>query len=94
VTEALWKGRAVVGGDTGGIRLQVIDHHTGYLVRSPEGAALRIRSLLSDRQRLAAMGRTGREHVRQNFLITRQLREYLAVVHALRSGAGDRIELG
>ena len=40
VAEALWKRKPVIGGDTGGIRLQVIDHHTGFLVSTPEGAAL------------------------------------------------------
>jgi trehalose synthase len=93
VTEALWKSRGVVAGDTGGIRLQIVNHHTGFLVGSAEGAALRIRSLLSDRESLERMGRAGREHVRHNFLLTRQLREYLTVMLALHSGAGDRIEI-
>src|SRR5690606_27749615 len=39
VTEAMWKGKPVIGGDTGGIRLQVIDHQTGFRVSTPEGAA-------------------------------------------------------
>jgi trehalose synthase len=43
VTEALWKSRPVIGGNVGGIRMQVINHHTGFLVNTPEGAALRIR---------------------------------------------------
>ena len=51
MTEALWKGKPVIGGDTGGIRLQVINHHTGFLVITPEGAALRIRYLLKNRDR-------------------------------------------
>ncbi len=93
VTEALWKSKPVIGGDTGGIRLQVIDHHTGFLVSSPEGAALRLRYLLHDRQAGAAMGRDGREHVLQNFLITRQLREYLTLMLGLVRGAADRIDL-
>ena len=93
VAEAMWKGKAVIGGDTGGIRLQVIDHHTGFLVRSPEGAALRIRYLLRHEGRFAEMGRKAREFVRENFLLTRQLREYLALMVALNHGEQDRIEL-
>jgi trehalose synthase len=94
VTEALWKGRPVIGGDTGGIRLQVIDHHTGFLVNTPEGAALRIRYLLHRPRRIAEMGEKGREYVRENFLMTRQLREYLTVLLALQHPGQERIELG
>lgn len=93
VAEAMWKGKAVIGGDTGGIRLQVIDHHTGFLVRSPEGAALRIRYLLHHPTRFGEMGRKAREFVRENFLLTRQLREYLALMVALQHGADERIEV-
>ena len=93
VAEAMWKGKAVIGGDTGGIRLQVIDHHTGFLVRSPEGAALRIRYLLRHEARFAEMGRKAREFVRENYLLTRQLREYLALMVALNHGERNRIEL-
>jgi trehalose synthase len=93
VTEAMWKGKPVIGGDAGGIRLQVIDHHTGFLVNSPEGAALRIRYLLSHPDRLRAMGDTGREFVRENFLITRHLRDYLALMVVLVYDVEERIEL-
>lgn len=94
VTEGLWKGKPVIGGDTGGIRLQVIDYHTGFRVSTPEGAALRIRYLLQQPGRLAEMGTKAREFVRENFLLTRQLREYLTLMVALTHGAEDRIELG
>jgi trehalose synthase len=93
VTEAMWKGKPVIGGDAGGIRLQVINHHTGFLVNTPEGAALRIRYLLSHRDRLEAMGQKAREFVRENFLITRHLRDYLVVMVALTHGVEERIEL-
>lgn len=93
VTEALWKGKPVIGGDTGGIRLQVIDHHTGFLVNTPEGAALRVRYLMHHRDKRQEMGLKAREFVRENFLITRQVREYLTLMVSLIYTAEDRIEL-
>jgi trehalose synthase len=94
VTEAMWKNRPVIGGDTGGIRIQVINHHTGFLVNTPEGAALRIRYLLDNRDILKEMGNKAREFVRENFLITRHLREYLTLIFGLLYGEKERIELG
>ncbi|MGZ8201454.1 MAG: glycosyltransferase, partial [Methylosarcina sp.] len=93
VTEALWKGKPVIGGDTGGIRLQVIDFHTGFLVNTPEGASLRIRYLLNQKEKMLEMGLKGKEFVRENFLLTRQLREHLALLVSLQYGAIDRLEL-
>jgi trehalose synthase len=93
VTEAMWKGKPVIGGDTGGIRLQVIDNHTGFLVSTPEGAALRVRYLLERPEKLWEMGQKAREFVRENFLVTRQLREYLTLMVAIIHGCQDRIEL-
>ncbi|HSG29421.1 MAG TPA: glycosyltransferase, partial [Candidatus Krumholzibacterium sp.] len=93
VTEAMWKGKPVIGGDTGGIRIQVVNHHTGFLVNTPEGAALRSRYLLFDRDRLDDMGNTAREFVKENFLLTRHLREYLTVFVSLLHGEQERIEL-
>lgn len=93
VTEALWKGKPVIGGNTGGIRLQVVNHHTGYLVNTPEGAALRIRHLLQRPEQAREMGRKGKEFVRENFLITRHLTEYLSLMVALVYGDDERIEL-
>lgn len=93
VTEALWKGKPVIGGDTGGIRLQVINHHTGFLVNTPEGAALRIRYLLKNRDRLESMGNKARQLVLDNFLVTRHLREYLTLMLATTHPGAERIEL-
>ncbi len=93
VTEAMWKGKPVIGGDTGGIRLQVVNHHTGFLVSTPEGAALRIRYLLNHPERASMMGNNAREFVRTNFLLTRNLREYSSIILALIYGDRERIEL-
>jgi len=94
VTEAMWKEKPVIGGDTGGIRIQVVDHHTGFLVNSPEGAALRIRYLLHRKEKRDEMGVKAKQFVRENFLITRHVREYLTLFHALLHAQEDRIMLG
>lgn len=94
VTEGMWKGKPVIAGDTGGIRLQVIDRHTGFRVRSPEGAALRIAYLLRHHDEAQAMGLKAREFVRENFLLTRHLREYLTLMVALLRQDSERITLG
>ncbi|WP_372695352.1 glycosyltransferase [Immundisolibacter sp.] len=93
VTEAMWKGKPVIGGDTGGIRLQVINHHTGFLVSTPEGAALRVRYLHQRGDIAAEMGAKAREFVRENFLITRQLRDYLTLVTSVLHAREGRLEL-
>ncbi len=94
VTEAMWKGKPVIGGDTGGIRLQVIDHFTGFRVTTPEGAALRIRYLLYRDDKRREMGERARRIVRENFLITRHVRDHLALMLSLMRGTGDRLEVG
>lgn len=93
VTEAMWKGKPVIGGNTGGIRLQVINHYTGFLVATPEGAALRIRYLLHRRERLKEMGTRAKRFVRENFLLPRQLRDHLTTMVTLKHELHNRIEL-
>ena len=93
VAEALWKERPVIGGDVGGIRLQVLDGRTGYRVRTPEGAALRLLDLLHHPEERNAMGTAGREHVREHFLMTRLLRNHLALLLSLEAGDAERLEV-
>jgi trehalose synthase len=83
VTEALWKGRPVVGGRAGGIPLQVVHGRTGYLVSTPSECAKWILRLLESPERADQLGLQGREHVRRNFLITRYMKDYLRVFRAL-----------
>jgi trehalose synthase len=89
----MWKEKPVIGGNTGGIRIQVINYHTGFLVDTPEGAALRIRYLLNNQHIIDEMGMKAKEFVRENFLITRHLREYLTLIFALLHHKEERIEL-
>jgi trehalose synthase len=83
VAEAMWKGKPVVGSFAGGIPVQVIFEVTGYTVNSIEGAAFRIRQLLDSPDLMARLGGAGREYVRRNFLITRHLGDYLALLASL-----------
>ena len=80
VTEAMWKGKPVIGGAVGGIVLQLQDYVTGFLVHSPEGCAFRIRYLLHRPEMAKRMGQLAREFVRQHFLITRSLRDFLTLI--------------
>ena len=79
VTEGLWKGRPVIGGAAGGIKTQVYDHKTGFLVHSVEGLAYRLRYLLNRPALAEEMGARGRELVRHYYLLTRDLREWLTL---------------
>jgi trehalose synthase len=85
VSEAMWKRKPVIGGAVGGIPLQILHGATGFLVHSPEGAAFRMRQLLSNPEMAKAMGARAREYVRQNFLLTRQIRDYLSVWYCLEN---------
>ncbi len=80
VAESLWKGVPVVAGNVGGIPLQVINGRTGFLVDSVKEAAEKSLYLLKHPIEAKEMGRRGREHVLRNFLVTRHLRDYLALL--------------
>jgi trehalose synthase len=77
VTEAMWKGTAVIGGNTGGIRHQIEDGVNGFLVSSIEEAANRIVQLVKDEDLRGHLGQKAKETVRQQFLLTRLLEQYL-----------------
>ena len=83
VAEALWKGKPVVGGKVGGIPLQIIDGETGFLVTNVEECAQKVLYLLQHPEISREMGAKGREHVRENFLTTRHLRDYLELFNTL-----------
>lgn len=93
VTEALWKGKPVVASAVGGITLQVIHNFTGMVVHSIEGAAYQVRYLINNPQFAKKLGKYGREHVREKFLITRKIRNYLQLLIALDNPGKDIIQL-
>jgi len=77
VTEALWKGKPVIGTHAGGIPLQVIDGKTGFLVDSIEQGVDACVKLLKDEKLRERMGQAAKEHVKNNFLITTHLQKYI-----------------
>ncbi len=77
VSEALWKGKPVIAGAVGGIPLQVTHRYSGILTHTVEGTAYWIKQLLNAPDFARRLGENGREHVRNNFLLTRHLRDYL-----------------
>jgi trehalose synthase len=93
VTEAMWKGKPVIGGAAGGIVLQLQDYYTGFLVHSPEGCAFRIRYLLHRPEMARRMGQMAKEFVRRYFLITRNVRDYLTLLILCDNPDSRTIEL-
>jgi trehalose synthase len=83
VTEALWKGRPTIGGNVGGIPLQITDGESGFLVDSPEQCAQRCLEILADPELGKRLGRAGKEHARHEFLSPRLLRDWVELLAEL-----------
>jgi trehalose synthase len=83
VSEALWKGKPVVASNVGGIPLQITHKFSGLLCSSVDGAAFAIKQLLNTPEYAAKLGANGKEHVRNNFLLTRHLQEYMLLFLSL-----------
>lgn len=83
VAEALWKGKPVIAGAVGGIPLQIKHQYSGILSYSIEGTAFYLKQLLSEPDYAKALGVNGRSHIKDNFLITRHLRDYLMLFISL-----------
>ena len=93
VAEALWKGKPVIAGAVGGIPLQITHKQSGILVHSADGAAHWLKQLLNETGYARKLGESGREHVRQNFLITRHIRDYLLLFLAVQHAPAEMIRL-
>ena len=94
VTEAMWKGAAVIGGNVGGIKHQIEDGVSGFLVNNPQEAAARIVALVKDRALRERLGRAARESVRRRFLMTRLMEDWLDLIGSFEArftlrGAGQ-----
>ncbi|MDD5259181.1 MAG: glycosyltransferase [bacterium] len=86
VAEALWKGKPVVAANVGGIPLQVKHKYSGLLCHSVEGAAFAIKQLLNNPGYAKKLGESGREHIKNNYLLTRHLRDYMLLFLSLYHG--------
>jgi trehalose synthase len=83
VTEALWKAKPTIASAVGGIPTQVIDKLTGALVHSVEGCGYQIRYLLTHPEYGTQLGKNGREHVKENFLMTTNARRWVLLLRIL-----------
>jgi trehalose synthase len=83
VTEAIWKARPLIGGNVGGIPLQVTDGESGFLVSTVEECAQRAMEILSDPGLGKDLGRAGKESARKKFLTPRLLRDWLELFETL-----------
>lgn len=83
VAEALWKAKPVVASAVGGIPLQITHKYSGLLCHSIEGAAFALKQLLNAPEYAKKLGENGREHIRNNFLLTRHIRDYLLLFLSL-----------
>ncbi len=90
VTEALWKGKPTIAGAVGGIPNQIIHKLTGVLVHSVEGCAFQIRYLLTHPDFAKRIGASGREHVRENFLMTTNVKRWLLLFRILERAKSRR----
>lgn len=83
ISEALWKAKPVVASHVGGIPLQIKNKYSGLLCRSVDGAAFAVKQLLNNPGYARKLGENGREHIRNNFLLTRHLKDYLLLFLSL-----------
>jgi trehalose synthase len=83
ISEALWKAKPVVASAVGGIPLQIKHKFSGMLCHSVDGCAYAIKQVLNSPKFAKQLGENGREHIHQNFLLTRHLKEYLLIALAM-----------
>ena len=93
VSESMWKSKPVIGGAVGGIPLQITHGVTGFLVHSVEGTAFRVRQLLNNPELAKKMGDHSKAYIRTNFLITRQIRDYLSLWYHMENKGRSILEL-
>ncbi|HEX9007336.1 MAG TPA: glycosyltransferase, partial [Bacteroidota bacterium] len=93
VSEAMWKARPVIAGAVGGIPLQIAHRYSGILTHSIQGTAHAIRQLINEPEYAKALGLHAREHVRNNFLITRHLKDYMLLFISVLGKSDDVVNL-
>lgn len=90
VTEALWKSKPTIAGAVGGIPNQIIHKLTGVLVHSVDGCAYQMRYLLTHPEFAKQLGQNGREHVRENFLMSTNVGRWLLLLRILSARGGTK----
>ncbi len=93
VSEGLWKAKPVIASAVGGIPYQIAHKYSGILTHSIEGTAFWLKQLLQSPDYAKKLGENGREHVRQNFLLTRHIRDYILLFLSLRHADKDIVYL-
>ena len=93
VAEALWKGKPVIASAVGGIPLQITHRYSGMLTHSIQGTAQAIKQLINEPEYARSLGVNGREHIRNNYLITRHIKDYLLLFLSLLREGGDIVYL-
>ena len=89
VTKALWNRKPIIGSAVGGIKQQILNGVTGFLVHMPEGVANRVVELLGNAELRKTIGVKGHQYVRENFLTTRHVRDYLLIMLAMEHRGKD-----
>jgi len=90
ITEALWKSKLVIGADAGAISLQIRDGDTGYFYQTPYKTAQTVIYLLENHKATEAVGKRGREYVKQHFLLPDRIADYLMAINMVVSGAVNK----
>ena len=93
VAEAMWKAKPVIAGAVGGIPLQITHRYSGILTHSIQGTAQAMKQLINEPAYASALGVNAREHIRNNFLITRHIRDYLVLFLSLLREGSDIVYL-
>ncbi len=90
ITEALWKGKPVIGADVGAIPLQIRDGDTGYFYQTARKTAKKVIYLLEKPKAAEAMGKRGRQYVEQRFLLPGRIADYLMAINMVVTGAVNK----
>jgi trehalose synthase len=90
ITEALWKGKPVIGADVGAIPLQIKDGDTGYFYRTSQKTARQVIRLLDNPKAAEMMGKKGRHYVGEHFLLPDRIADYLMAINMVINGAVSR----
>ncbi len=90
ITEALWKGKLVIGADVGAIPLQIRDGDTGYFYQTPRKTAQKVIYFLENPKAAETTGKRGREYIKQHFLLPDRIADYLMAINMVVSGAVNK----